>query len=257
MPTKSTKKPAKKANNSSKKTSTKSTKSKSTKKSKKKPTKKTAAKKTTTKKTTTKKKATPKKTTKNKFSVKYLLAAVIPILVIAGIIIHLNYDYIKMKNDLDNVNKAVKIGELRTKEYYYQELLRIEDVRNYIFGFNSKEKLAIVFEGIIKAGYKTDNIEMKIKKNKSDVIVKLDDPQILSNTIVSENAVLDEKGLFADISNDMIQEEYKEVKEDTEKRVREGLLKDAKINGEKILTKIVKGANPNIQKVEFVYNKVD
>lgn len=257
MPTKNTKKPAKKANNSSKKTSTKSTKSKSTKKSKKKPTKKTAAKKTTTKKPTVKKKATPKKTTKNKFSVKYLLAAVIPILVIAGIIIHLNYDYIKMKNDLDNVNKAVKIGELRTKEYYYQELLRIEDVRNYIFGFNSKEKLAIVFEGIIKAGYKTDNIEMKIKKNKSDVIVKLGYPQILSNTIVSENAVLDEKGLFADISNDMIQEEYKEVKEDTEKRVREGLLKDAKINGEKILTKIVKGANPNIQKVEFVYNKVD
>ncbi|WP_113674238.1 DUF4230 domain-containing protein [Vallitalea guaymasensis] len=256
MPTKSTKKPAKKANNSSKKTSTKSTT-----KSKKKPTKtipkKSTAKKTTTKKTTTKKKATPKKTTKNKFSVKYLLAAVIPILVIAGIIIHLNYDYIKMKNDLDNVNKAVKIGELRTKEYYYQELLRIEDVRNYIFGFNSKEKLAIVFEGIIKAGYKTDNIEMKIKKNKSDVIVKLDDPQILSNTIVSENAVLDEKGLFADISNDMIQKEYKEVKEDTEKRVREGLLKDAKINGEKILTKIVKGANPNIQKVEFVYNEVD
>ena len=253
MPTKSTKKPAKKANNSSKKTSTKSTKST---KSKKKPTK-TTPKKSTAKKTTTKKKATPKKTTKNKLSIKYLLAAVIPILVIAGIIIHLNYDYIKMKNDLDNVNKAVKIGELRTKEYYYQELLRIEDVRNYIFGFNSKEKLAIVFEGIIKAGYKTDNIEMKIKKNKSDVIVKLDDPQILSNTIVSENAVLDEKGLFADISNDMIQEEYKEVKEDTEKRVREGLLKDAKINGEKILTKIVKGANPNIQKVEFVYNKVD
>lgn len=250
MPTKSTKKPAKKANNSSKKTSTKST--KSTTKSKKKPTKKSTA-----KKTTTKKKNTPKKTNKNKFSIKYLLAAVIPILVIAGIIIHLNYDYIKMKNDLDNVNKAVKIGELRTKEYYYQELLSIEDVRNYIFGFNSKEKLAIVFEGIIKAGYKTDNIEMKIKKNKSDVIVKLDDPQILSNTIVSENAVLDEKGLFADISNDMIQEEYKEIKEDTEKRVREGLLKDAKINGEKILTKIVKGANPNIQKVEFVYNKVD
>ncbi|MCT4597549.1 MAG: DUF4230 domain-containing protein [Vallitalea sp.] len=204
----------------------------------------------------TKKRKSKKQNKQKKSSIKVKLIIIFITLIVGSVFIYFNYDNIKLKQDIKKLNNAMKIIELRTKEYEYQQLLHLEDTAKLFDKIKiSEARIAISFKGTIKAGYKLNNLKIQVKDGHS-VIVKLNKPEILYNFIYpkSREVILDDQGIIADVDSNKIVEEIQKIREDTEKKKKQKLLEEARINGERIITKMIQKANTNINQIEFVYN---
>lgn len=85
------------------------------------------------------------------------------------------------------------VGELVTQSYYYRQIRTIRDSRR-LWGWDiplTERECIFSYDGVIRAGYNFEEIEVKVENKR--VTVKLPEPYIITNEILTETfSVYDE-----------------------------------------------------------------
>ncbi len=154
-------------------------------------------------------------------------------------------------NSVQIVQEVQAIGELATVKYIYTDMGKFEDSQQFK-GYDiplTTKSFILSWNGTIKAGVDTENIQIDIDEATKTIVVRVPEPRILSHE-TDENSIeiFDEtNNIFNPISIDDYSTFFAESKTDMEsKALNNGILDEALQNAQNIITQCL-NSNENIK----------
>lgn len=191
-----------------------------------------------------------------KYVVKKIVIGIAILVGIVALVIGLR-DFISFESKTTKIGFE-DIGELATQTAYCTELNVIENSRN-LFGATipfTQSKYIYSYDIVIKAGFNFENI--KWSENGTSIEVSLPEVKVLSSEINLDSFKIyhEKESIFSKITMAENNEAMKGLKEKAEENaIANGLLENARINAETILT-VFFGKVYDLEKYEIVFKNI-
>lgn len=141
----------------------------------------------------------------------------------------------------------LNIGELATQAYHYRSVDTIEKSQE-LWGWDvplTKAESIFSYEGLIKAGYDFEDIEMEVDYGDKKIVVRLPEPITISNEIMSDSLLVysEDTNIFTPIKIEDFNDTQAEMKAQGETDAVEiGLYESARTNAEMLIKGFLSGA---------------
>lgn len=199
----------------------------------------------------------------NKFSFikKYLTKTVVKYIVFGVVLFAVAFGIGRFSSSKSDSTKLgfQDIGELSTQAAYCTEVNMTEEARN-LYGIKipfTQSKYIYSYDIVIKAGFDFKEINFNVNEKNKTINVSLPQPKILSSDVNPESFKLyhEDESIFTQMSLKGNNEALIKLREGAEKTaIENGLLENAKTNGELILTGFFASEyNLKEYKIEFSY----
>lgn len=138
------------------------------------------------------------------------------------------------------------IGELATQVGYYTNVQVIREAQE-AWGWEiplTQTECIFSFDGIIKAGYNFEQIEIEVDEEMKTVTIVMPEPYVLSNEINPESLKIydEDKNLFTPLSIEDFGGKLEQVRDESEAdAIAKGLFDNARVNAEALIRGFLSG----------------